>query len=43
LPPEMAQLTKLTRLYLDGNPLTSPPPDIVEQGTQAIFASLQAQ
>ena len=42
LPPEISQLSNLTRLSLDNNPqLSSPPPEIVEQGTQAIFTYLR--
>jgi internalin A len=36
LPPEICQLTKLTTLDLDGNPLTSPPYEIAKQGIEAI-------
>ncbi|MFN6566356.1 COR domain-containing protein [Dendronalium sp. ChiSLP03b] len=42
LPPEIGQLSQLTTLVLDKNPqLTSPPPEIVEQGTQAILTYLR--
>ncbi|MGF1933939.1 MAG: COR domain-containing protein [Nostoc sp. ChiQUE02] len=42
LPLEISQLSNLTRLSLDNNPqLTSPPPEIVEQGTQAILTYLR--
>lgn len=41
LPPEIGRLTNLTELYLDGNPLTSPPPNIVEKGTGAVLAYLR--
>ncbi|NDJ75874.1 MAG: leucine-rich repeat domain-containing protein, partial [Chloroflexi bacterium] len=30
-------------LYLDGNPLEDPPPDVVAQGTQAVLEYLRAQ
>jgi internalin A len=30
-------------LYLKGNPLTSPPPEVVEQGTAAVLAYLRNQ
>ncbi len=43
LPPEIGQLTKLEKLEVDNNPLESPPPEIVKQGTKAILAYLQAQ
>ena len=43
LPSEIASLTNLQYLYLDGNPLTSPPPAIVEQGLDAIRAYLREQ
>jgi small GTP-binding protein len=36
-------LTKLKILNLDGNPLESPPPEVVEQGTEAILAYLRGQ
>ena len=36
LPPEIGQLTNLTRLDLDGNPLTSPPLEIVRRGVGAV-------
>ena len=37
----VVKLTNLTSLSLDNNPLTSPPSEIVQQGTQAILAYLQ--
>ncbi|CAK8723529.1 MAG: Leucine Rich repeat-containing protein [Candidatus Electronema aureum] len=43
LPPEIVQLTKLEELWLDDNPLTSPPYELAKQGIEAIreyFASL---
>jgi hypothetical protein len=43
LPPELAQLTKLEILEVYNNPLKSPPPEVVKQGTEAILAYLQAQ
>jgi len=43
LPPEIGQLTQLTELDIDNNPLKSPPPEIVDQGTEAILAYLRAQ
>ncbi|WP_375512956.1 leucine-rich repeat domain-containing protein [uncultured Nostoc sp.] len=44
LPPEFSQLSNLTELYLDNNPqLSSPPPEIVEQGTEAILTYLRAR
>ncbi|MGV3721345.1 MAG: COR domain-containing protein [Actinomycetota bacterium] len=42
LPPELGQLTSLTRLFIQGNTtLKSPPPEVVEQGTQAILSYLR--
>ena len=42
LPPEISQLSNLTELFLSNNPqLTSPPPEIVEQGIEAIFSYLR--
>ena len=43
LPPELGQLTSLRQLDLGGNPLESPPPEVVEQGTAAILEYLRAQ
>ena len=43
LPPEIGELTQLTELSLSINPLESPPPEIVAQGTKAILVYLQAQ
>ncbi|BBD67218.1 Miro domain-containing protein [Nostoc commune NIES-4072] len=44
LPPEISQLSNLTKLFLSNNPqLSSPPPEIVEQGTQAILTYLRAR
>jgi small GTP-binding protein len=41
LPPEITELKNLTTLYLSGNPLTSPPPEIVAMGLEAIFTYLK--
>ena len=41
LPAEIGQLTNLQTLTLDNNPLKSPPPEVVNQGTQAILAYLR--
>jgi Leucine-rich repeat (LRR) protein len=41
LPAELGNLTNLTELSLDGNPLASPPSEIAEQETQAILAYLR--
>lgn len=42
LSPEISQLSNLTALVLRNNPqLASPPPEIVEQGIQAIFTYLR--
>jgi len=42
LPAELGELTKLDELRLDGNKaLTSPPPEVVKQGTEAILAYLR--
>ncbi|WP_257236799.1 protein phosphatase 1 regulatory subunit 42, partial [Nostoc sp. 'Peltigera malacea cyanobiont' DB3992] len=44
LPPEMCQLSNLIILFLDNNPqLKSPPPEIVEQGTEGILTYLRAR
>jgi internalin A len=47
LPPEMGNLTSLTCaeciLDLSNNPLISPPPEVVEQGTAAVLAYLRNQ
>ncbi|QKQ77944.1 GTPase [Nostoc sp. TCL240-02] len=44
LAPEISQLSNLKELYLDNNPqLSSPQPEIVEQGTQAILSYLRKQ
>jgi len=49
LPPEIGKLVNLEEpsddagLQLENNPLESPPPEIVNQGTKAILAYLQAQ
>ncbi|MFC1713002.1 COR domain-containing protein, partial [Candidatus Poribacteria bacterium] len=43
LPPEIGQLTSLTELYLYENPLTSPPSNIVGQGTRATLTYLREQ
>ncbi|XP_030535699.1 plant intracellular Ras-group-related LRR protein 6-like [Rhodamnia argentea] len=36
LPDSMGCLKKLQKLYVEGNPLTSPPPEVVEQGLHAV-------
>ena len=42
IPAELGNLTKLDNLYLDHNEaLTSPPPEVVDQGTKAILAYLR--
>ena len=42
LPPELGQLPRLTRLHLDQNPsLVSPPPEVLDQGLQAILIYLK--
>ena len=41
LPPELGQLTSLQTLYLEGNPLTMPPPEIVGRGVSAILDYLR--
>jgi Leucine-rich repeat (LRR) protein len=48
LPTQMSNLTNLTcadycSLALDNNPLISPPPEVVEQGTDAVLAYLRNQ
>lgn len=43
LPPELGHLTHLDTLDLSDNPLVSPPPDVVAQGTAAVLAYLRAQ
>ncbi|WP_375453124.1 leucine-rich repeat domain-containing protein [uncultured Nostoc sp.] len=44
LPSQFSQLSNLTELFLSNNPqLSSPPPEIVKQGTQAIFTYLRAR
>ncbi|MCL6750454.1 leucine-rich repeat domain-containing protein [Nostoc sp. CCCryo 231-06] len=46
LPEAIARLQQLTSLYLRGNPIEKPPPEIVEQGIEAIrdyFRQLQAE
>jgi Leucine-rich repeat (LRR) protein len=43
LPNELANLTNLIEFKLNSNPLISPPPEIVQQGTQAILAYLREQ
>jgi len=44
IPAELGKLTKLNTLDLDGNKaLTSPPPEVVKQGTKAILAYLREQ
>jgi internalin A len=41
LPPSLGELT-LATLDLEGNPLTSPPPEIVAQGTPSVLSFLRA-
>jgi Leucine-rich repeat (LRR) protein len=42
LPPELGQLTETLRLDLSNNPrLVSPPPEVIEQGTEAVLAYLR--
>jgi internalin A len=41
LPKRIGQLTALTTLELRGNPLETPPPDVVAQGTQAVLEFLR--
>ncbi|MHC4474627.1 MAG: leucine-rich repeat domain-containing protein [Planctomycetota bacterium] len=41
LPGELGRLTKLKYLDLDGNRLEFPPPEVVEQGTEAVLAYLR--
>ncbi len=41
LPATIGQLRNLKKLFLNGNPLQTPPPEIVQQGTQAILAYLR--
>ncbi len=47
LPSELGQLTKLADngcyLKLDGNPLISPPPEVIKQGTPAVLDYLRNQ
>ncbi|WP_298911120.1 leucine-rich repeat domain-containing protein [uncultured Nostoc sp.] len=44
LTPEISQLSNLRGIYLKNNPqLSSPPPEIVEQGTEAILTYLRAR
>ena len=47
LPSELGQLTKLAEdgcfLKLDGNPLISPPPEVIAQGTPAVLDYLRNQ
>jgi len=42
LPKELGNLTQLTDLLLEGNPLKTPPPEIVEQGTESVLEFLRA-
>jgi internalin A len=42
LPYWLGSLTSLTKLDLDENRLTSPPPEVVEAGTEAVLAYLRA-
>ena len=42
LPAEIGRL-ELEYLYLDGNPLTDPPPEVVKQGTEAILTYLRGR
>lgn len=43
LPKEIGNLTHLTALSLNDNPLISPPQEIVQQGAQVILAYLREQ
>jgi hypothetical protein len=43
LPDSMGCLKKLQKLSVEGNPLTSPPMDVVEQGLHAVKAYLSDQ
>lgn len=43
IPDSLAQLSQLQELEIYNNPLTYPPPEIVRQGTKAIFTYLRAQ
>ena len=43
LPPELGQLKSLKTLKLENLNLTDPPPEIVEQGTEAILAYLRGK
>jgi Leucine-rich repeat (LRR) protein len=47
LPSELGQIDRFTegvcQLHLFDNPLVSPPPDVVEQGTAAVLEYLQGQ
>ncbi len=42
VPPELGQLTNLQVLPLHENPLSSPPPEVIAQGTAAIVAYLRS-
>ncbi len=41
LPPEIGNLSNMQFFYLEGNPLTMPPPEVVSQGTEAILEYLR--
>jgi hypothetical protein len=43
LPLKFGELSKLEKLILEGNPLKSPPPEVVNQGTKAILEYLRKQ
>lgn len=43
LPPELGQPPYMRTIEVAGNPLESPPPDVVEQGSEAILAYLRGQ
>ena len=42
VPPEIGHLTNLQELALHENPLSSPPPEVIAQGTAAIVAYLRS-
>lgn len=42
LPHALGQLPQLQSLNLRNNPLSDPPPDVIEQGTEAVLAYLRA-
>ncbi len=41
LPATIGPLSNLKKLNLNGNPLQTPPPEIVQQGTEAVLAYLR--